>query len=492
MSTAKKKMHWSYWLHLVIGFGLMFGFPLLSPIEPITEVGMYVLGAFLGMVYLWSALDSIWPSLVGLMIISFSGFIPDQTGYAAVKTVFLNAFGSETVVTVMLGMFFFAAVDYVGGTKYITRFFMTRKILEGRPYIFAYCLFVCSAFISGLTSPIASLLILWPITADLCRSFGYDKGDKIFYVMICGIYLASTLAQPMLPFKGAAYVVVSAFTNSFNLPVNYAAYIFYNVIMTLLLLAIYLIYVRIVLRPNVEGFKNLKVEDIMKEQLPKMNFQQVMVFAVTGLFIVAMLLPNFMSKEIGFIAFLSNMGLTGIYVLCLTILIVVPYNGNALFDIRGAARKSFSWDVYFLVAAALYGCNALTNPATGIKPFLVEFLQPILGGHPDIIFVMIVLLFAIVTTNFANNAAMATVILPILVAFADQYPGVDTTVIAMSVCMIVFVALATPAASPFCGMLHARKDLVTFKEIESVFLPMIPIALIMYTFVGYNLAKFLF
>ena len=62
-------MHWSYWLHLVIGFGLMFGFPLLSPIEPITEVGMYVLGAFLGMVYLWSALDSIWPSFVGLMVI---------------------------------------------------------------------------------------------------------------------------------------------------------------------------------------------------------------------------------------------------------------------------------------------------------------------------------------------------------------------------------------------------------------------------------------
>lgn len=58
--------------------------------------------------------------------------------------------------------------------------------------------------------------------------------------------------------------------------------------------------------------------------------------------------------------------------------------------------------------------------------------------------------------------------------------------------MIVFVALATPTASPFSGMLYACKDLVAFKQIESLFLPMLPIALILYVFIGYNLAGLLF
>lgn len=76
--------------------------------------------------------------------------------------------------------------------------------------------------------------------------------------------------------------------------------------------------------------------------------------------------------------------------------------------------------------------------------------------------------------------------------FADQYPGVDVTVLSMSITMMVFVALLTPAASPYCGMLHARKDLVEYKEIIQLFLPMVVIALLVYTFIGYPIAKILF
>lgn len=498
MSTANntsekpQKVHWTYWLHLAIGFGFMFIFPQLSPIEPITEVGMYVLGAFIGMVYLWSAVDSIWPSLVGLMVIAMSGFIPEQTGYAAVKTLFMNAFGAETVLTVMLGMFLFAAVEFVGCTPYISHFFMTRKVLEGRPFVFAYILFLCSAFISGLTQALASLLILWPIAIDVCQQFGYKKGDKIFYVLICGIYLGATLGQPMLPFKGASYVVVSAFVKNFEMPVNYVAFIAYNIIMTIILLAVFVAFVKFVIKPDVQGFKNLKVEDIMKEKLPKMNFQQQMVFAIIVIFIIAMLLPSFLSKDLALVKFLNSIGLTGVLITCLTVLMIIPYKGKPLLDFRGVAKKSFSWDVFFLVAAAMYGCSALTNASTGIKPFLVQFLQPILGGHSDIVFIAIIFAFAIITTNFANNAGMATVILPIVLAFTDQYPGVDPTVLCMSVCMLVFVAVLTPAASPYCGMLHARKDLVSFKEIESLFVPMVAFALIIYIFIGYNIAGLLF
>lgn len=138
MSDTVKKVHWTYWLHLAIGLGLMLGFPLLSPIEPITEVGMTVLGVFLGMVYLWSALDSTWPSILGLMLIALSGFVPELSGYNAVKNLFLNVFGAETVIVLVLGMVLFAGVEYVSCTKYMARFFLKIKLLEGRPYVFLF------------------------------------------------------------------------------------------------------------------------------------------------------------------------------------------------------------------------------------------------------------------------------------------------------------------------------------------------------------------
>ena len=108
------------------------------------------------------------------------------------------------------------------------------------------------------------------------------------------------------------------------------------------------------------------------------------------------------------------------------------------------------------------------------------------------VFILLILGFALITTNFANNAGMAVVLLPVIIAFADQYPGVNSLVLSMTVTMMVFVALLTPAASPYCGMLHARRDLVSYGEIIKLFLPMAVIALLVYAFVGFKIANFLF
>ena len=486
------KMHWTYWLHLVIGGFFMVVFPLLDPIEPLTEIGMAVLGVFIGMVYLWSALDSIWPSLLGLMLVALAGYVSDKTGYAAVKQVMLDSFGNETVIVCMLGMVLFAAVEYVGCTKYMARFFMSIKALEGRPYIFLFIFFLCSYVIGGLCSPLASMLILWPIALEVLDTFGYKKGDKIFAIMICGVYLGSTLGQPMLPFKGASYVVVSAFERMSGVIVNYGSYIAYNVIMSILLLVLFLVFIRLIVRPDVEGFKKITVAELTKEKLEPMNLQQMAFLVMIITYVVLLLIPNFLPKTIPFVAFLSGMGLIGITSFLIVALMIIPYKGKPMLDFKAVSKKSFSWDIYFLVAAAMYVCNALSSEATGVKPFLIQMLQPLLGGKPDIIFILLILAFALITTNFANNAGMAVVLLPVIIAFADQYPGVDATVLSMSVAMMVFVALMTPAASPYCGMLHARRDLVSYGEIIKLFLPMCVIALITYTFIGFPIANILF
>ena len=490
--VKKKKMPWTYWLHLVIGLGFMLGFPLLDPIEPITKVGMTVLGVFIGMVYLWSALDSIWPSLIGLLLIALAGFVPELSGYAAVKALFLNAFGAETVIVLVLGMVLFAGVEYVGCTKYMARFFMKMKLLEGRPYVFLLIFLVCSYVISGLTNPMAAMLILWPIAIEISNKFGYKRNDKIFYTLICGVYLASTLGQPMFPFKGASYVIVSAYEKVSGVTVNYGSYIAYNIIMSIILLICFVLFVRFVLRPDVEGFKKITVAELTHEQLPKMNRQQIAFFIMIVVYVLALIAPNFLPKSIPLIGFLANIGILGVTIICVAVLMILPFNGEPMMNFKGIAKKSFNWDIFFLVAAALYSCNAMTDASTGIKPFLIQALQPLLGGKPDLVFVLLILAFALITTNFANNAGMAVVLIPVVIAFADQYPGVDSTVLCMSICMMVFVALLTPAASPYCGMLHAQRDLVDYSQILRLFVPMVVIALVVYTLVGYQIANVLF
>lgn len=491
MST-KSKTSWSHWLVVAIGLGFMLGFPRLAPIEPITPVGMTILGVFIGMVFLWSASDSIWPSLLGLLIVSLSGFVPNLKGYLAVKAVFLNAFGNETVVVVILGLVFFAGLEYVGCTKYMARFFLSIKALEGRPYVFLFLFFFASYFIGGLANPMASMLLLWPIAIEICAKFGYKKDDKIFYTMIAGVYFASTLGQPMFPFKGASYIVISAFEKMSKLHVNYGAYILYNVIMSMIILLCFIAFIKFVVRPDVEGFKKVTVAELNTEKLPKMNIQQIMYFLTALIYIVALIIPNFLPKTIPWVGFLSRIGIIGVTILCIVTLMILRFEGKSMFDFRGIAKKSFSWDIFFLVAAALYVCNAMTAESTGIKPFLLQFLQPILGGRSEIAFIAILLAFALITTNFANNAGMALILLPIVITFADQYQGVQLMPLYMTIAMMVFVAILTPAASPYCGMLHAQRDLISFKQITMLFVPMFFVAYFVYVFVGYRIATILF
>ena len=54
MSVNKNKL---YWMHSFISLALMFGFGFLPPIEPITAMGMKVLGAFLGLLYGWMFIE---------------------------------------------------------------------------------------------------------------------------------------------------------------------------------------------------------------------------------------------------------------------------------------------------------------------------------------------------------------------------------------------------------------------------------------------------
>lgn len=491
-ASKEKKYDLKYWIHAGIGLAFMLLFPLLGPFEPVTLVGMRIMGIFIGMVYLWSALDSIWPSLLGLLLIALSGLLKDVEGYAAVKQVMMQAFGSDTMMVLMFGMILFGGVEYTGCTQYFARFFLTRRIINGRPFMFMLMVFLCSYVLSGLTTPIASLLILWPICGDIMAGFGYKKGDKAFYIFVIGVYLAATLGQPMFPFKGAALVIVSAFERLSGEQVNYLSYIIFNWVMSLVLIGCYLLYIRVVVRPDLEPLKRVSIEQFQKEKLAPMNLTQKCFMGMIAAYIILLLIPCLLPVSIPAVRALERIGVIGVSILCITVLMIIRDHGKSILDFKGVASRSFNWNTFCIVAAAVYAANAVSDDLTGIKPFLLRLLQPLLGGKPELVFLFLLLAFALITTNFANNAGMAVVLLPIVMTFAGQYPGVDPMVICMCITMMVFVAILTPAASPFAGMLHGLKHMVTTREILSLGVPICVIALLVYTLLGLPVAKLLF
>ena len=301
------------WIHILIGLAIIVFFWSVPPFEPITKLGMRCVGAFLAMVYLWSTADTMWPSLLGLFLFGIAGY--DAGGF---NGVWLNAVGNYTVLLTLFAMVLFGAVDEVGDTKYIARWFLTKKIFKGRPYVFIAVFYACCFALGALVSPITSLIILWPISLGLMNTLGIERCDKIWRYFFVGMFLVSTLAQPFFPFMGAQLVPISAFrgmTTAMGTPMDIPMlpYMLTDLIMTTIVVAIYLVILKFVVRVDVSKLKAVDPAMIeVQMQLPKMNFQQKAYLYMIPLYLIMLLIPNFIKGNVvaDFLNLLGPLGVT--------------------------------------------------------------------------------------------------------------------------------------------------------------------------------------
>lgn len=487
---AKPKSDHIIYIHSVIGIAIMILFYLLPPISPITPVGMRIVGAFLGMVYLWSMVDSMWPSILGLLFMGFSGLA--GKGAVGMKVTMLQAFGHDTVLLILFSMVLFGAIQELGCTQYVTKWFLTRRVITGRPYVFLFIFYMACFALAALITPIGSLLVLWPIALSLMDDMDIDQCDEFWPYFFVGMFFVSTIGQPFLPFKGAQLLVISAFQKMSNIMVSYAAYMFLNFIMTILLTLTYILILKFIIRPDISKVKAVDAEVIARTQvLPPMNLQQKVFMFVLPAYIILLLAPGFLPKHWPIISKLNDLGPLGVILLFVILFSIWRFRGSSLLDFKEVAYGQLSWGIFFMIAAAIYGANALSDDKTGVKEFLLTALNPILGGRSEMVFVAIMFTVALIITNFANNAAMAVVLMPVILAFTQQM-GLSPTPVAIGVGMMVFVAMLTPAASPHAGMMHGRKDIYTTKDIMYIGFPLCILSLIYYIFIGYPLAKIIF
>lgn len=481
----------SYAIHSIIGLAIIAIFWIIPPIAPITEVGMRCVGTFIGVVYLWSMVDVLWPSVLCLFLFAISGY--GGAGAAGFKAVFLNAIGADTVLISILGMILFGAMHEVGCTMYIARWFLTKSIFKGRPYTFLTVWFLCCGVLSALVGPIVGLIIVWSIALGVMNTLEIKREDKIWPFFFVGTFLALTLMQPFFPFKGAQLVPISAFENMMAtagtaVKVPYLPYMITATVMFSLIMGVYLVAMKFILRVDMGKMKGIDPEMIRVQiKLPPMNFQQkAFLFMMVG-YLAMILIPGFVKGNpiCDFLNMVSTLGVTVFWIVLFT---AIRWNGKPLLEFQKVAATQMNWGIFFMIAAAVYGAGSLSNKSTGVSDFLVQTLNPILGGQPEIVFVALMLLVALIITNFANNAAMAVVLMPVVIGFSNQI-GIHPMPVAMGVTLMVFVAMLTPSASPHASMMHGKKDIYTTKEILMIGLPMCAICWILYVVVGYPLMK---
>ena len=477
-------------IHVLVACAFVVLFWNLPVIDPITPIGMRVIGVFTAMVYLWSTVGTLWPSIAALVMFAIAG----TGGDAGFAGVFLNAMGNSNVLLTMFAMILFGAFDDVGCTKYIAKWILSRKLLEGRPYVLLSLVFLTAFLMSPLVGPVPCFLMMWPICLRITDVSGLVRADRAWKFFFVGLFMAVAFGQPLFPFKGSALVGVSAFESimaSSQNPVSmpYLPYMLTCIADAFMVFALFFVYMKVT-RVDVGKLKSITPEVIQREMpLPAMNFQQKAFMVMLPIFLACVLLPAVLPSN-PICDALNSIGALGVTIIMIVVMIAIEWNGKPLLQLKKVVSNQFQWGVYFMVAAGVYGAGLLGNKAMGIRAWLVQVLNPVLGGHPEPIFMLLLIAFAIVITTFAHNGAMAVVIMPVAVSFAAQM-NIDAVPVAIMLVLSVHVAFLSPAASVPSAMAWGNRDIYSPKEILSIGLPVTVAAILVYTFVSYPIVKML-
>lgn len=482
MSNAKTKSMMGY-LHWVIGVAIMLLGYVIPASEPLTPIGVKVLMVFVGMIYLWCMADSIGGSLLALFMISVVGYAPfTQVLSAAISD-------SNWVIVFFACILMMSAIE-CGMPKYISNaiFKATQSVVTGRPMVLVFIL-MCAAFaVCVLTNIIPTILMFWAICYAVIDDLKLEKTDRYSMVLVFGSFFGAMLGNALLPFKNASLIIVAAFESASGLTMPYGPYVIINLICSLLIMIIFCLGVKYLFRIDLSKVKDIDGKLLAREVLPPMSISIKTHLIAIAVFIILVLMASMLPAASGIGKFLNSLGTQGIAAVLIVVLFIVQDNGKPCIDIKNTA-KALPWPALFMVMAAVYMAGAMKNKdVTGIIPWLKTVLNPILGGHSEIIFAALIFILAMVLTCFFHNGALGNMMMPVLVAVSGAN-GYNSIALAAIMVMTINIAFLAPSASNWAPLLHGNKDYISTKDIWTYGLFFEILAFAVFMFLGFPLAK---
>ncbi len=447
-SAAKKVLDLSR-VHMVIIILFMFAFGYLPPIGTITPVGMKILGIFIGLLYGWSTFGMLWPSLLGMFALGFSGM-------GSVKEMLSMGFSNEIVIFLIFVLVLIEMLSDCDAVNTVVNFFLTRKSLQGRPWLFSFVFLLASGLLCTFGQAFAAFFLCWSILELLFKRVNYKPYDTYPTIMIIGVVISAAAIGLMVPFKATPLLILGAYAGLTGISVNYLQYMLVMIPAGLLFLAGYLFFCHLLLKPDMAPMQNIDASTLVDRSIKATKRQKASLLGF-GFFLLLLLIPGCLPTSWPFVIWMNRIGIAGITVFCTIVFTLIHIDGKPLLDFPSLARRGLNWPITFMVAVLMMMTSLLMNEATGIKAFVLLLLQPITAHCTGFTFLLALFILGVILTNFMNNMVVAFMMVPVLVAVSDSM-ALNTTVGVLLILIATSAAYLTPAASPATAMLFAKKE----------------------------------
>ena len=445
-----------YVVNSIVALAIMIGFKYVVPAsEPLTPLGVEILGIFLGTLYGWLIVgDVVWPSIACLVFLGLSG-------YTSVTGAFSSGFGNNTVLLMLFFFLFTNIINSAGIIEYVSRWIATRKFAYGKPWMLSFLLMIAAIVSFFMVSATAACLVMIPLIKSVALLYGFEPGDKWPMLMMGGLVYVGSTSYLILPYKSLPLICFASYEATVGEGIAYGPYMFVIFVSTVVALLVFLGACKFVFKPDVSKIVNCNISFDKNERLT--SYQKF----VMGFFVVVLLLlmlPNILPSSFFIVALLKKIGNTAILAIAIVFYLACQFKEGI--TLNGLFAKNVSWTIIFLLAAAMAISGAFTAESTGISPWMSSIVTPIVAGQSPFVFIVLVCIICCVLTNLANNQAVCAIFTPIILSIGMAFGANLPTLVA---CMMAAcnVGMITPPASATGALLHGDKEWVPGKSAYS-------------------------
>ncbi len=446
MSTntqPKKKMEDT--LKKIIVVLIMFLFPLIPPFGEMTELGMHILGIFIGAIYGWILIGFTYPSIVAIVAFCFSGAFP--TSLACFQAVF----ASDTAVMMLACCMVCAFIEKIDISAVIIGWLLNLKIAKKNPMCMVMLFFFGVWLVASLSAGIVGAIIFAELYREMTKQCNVPARSMTNSFFLVGIVIFGLFGELAYPFRPTAMAATSTYASFTGAQFPFGPYLMYVTTAQLAFIVLYVLFGRFILRINLNQFTHVEVPKV------KANNRQIV-----GLICIVLMMIGFLLSATT-LPFIGHLKLGGTGLLTLIVMMTIPVDGKPLLSIEEIAGK-FNWGIYIAVCFILGFVGFIGSPLSGITATVKLWCAPLFNVLPPFAVVAAAILLGVFFTNFMNNLPVAIVFISLMFAMESSLPGVNMAAATVSIILGTFVAAATPAASGPSTFAFGLTDLVSPKN----------------------------
>ena len=445
------------YLHIIVFFALIFGTGFLPP-PGITEMGMNILGVFLGLLYGWSFIGFAWPSMICLVALGF-------TGYAQPAAIIASAFSHPAVLFTIFVLAFTTYCDKSGINAVMAKWFLSRNIFAGHPWIFTASVLIGTLLIGFLVDGIPVVFLISGILYSIFDDIGLKRGDAYPAWLLAGVCIAGVLSFACKPWAGQNLMGIGtlAEVSGGTAVIENITVIAVALPVCIATLIVYTLIVRFIFRPDVSTLAHLTREYLagIRNGIEMGRAQRIAATAL-AVFLILMFLPNILPSGSPAAAFFSKFSMTVAITLILGVLSFIRVDGKPAFDFH-ACSSGINWNVIWMLAASIPVSAAMSSDGAGLSRMLTELLHSFASGGNIILFLAVFMIFVNVMTQFTHNVTIVLIAVP-LIWNLSQSAGINPVGFSILMFLAAGAAFATPAASTVGALSFANGEWIGMKR----------------------------